>query len=131
MARRALCLLLSFLAVLLLGTVAVLSTVVVFFGVDLADAITEPEMRFYEAIGPAPSARESGPLTLAVAPASRDELLPVQAPAAGHGDALRRRALEEAPVQYIPKIVHQTWKVDSLPERWDHVRQECMALHPD
>lgn len=35
------------------------------------------------------------------------------------------------PKQRVPKIVHQTWKTDTLPERWEKVRQGCMDLHPD
>jgi mannosyltransferase OCH1-like enzyme len=31
----------------------------------------------------------------------------------------------------IPRIIHQTWKTDVLPERWEAVRQGCVDLHPD
>ena len=31
----------------------------------------------------------------------------------------------------IPKIVHQTWKTDLVPERWAAVRQNCMQIMPD
>ncbi|KDE09742.1 hypothetical protein MVLG_00142 [Microbotryum lychnidis-dioicae p1A1 Lamole] len=46
--RRALCVFVTLLALFLLGTVVVLTTVVEYFGVDWRDVITEPEMLLYE-----------------------------------------------------------------------------------
>lgn len=31
----------------------------------------------------------------------------------------------------IPRIIHQTWKVDQLPSKWQSIREECMLLHPE
>lgn len=31
----------------------------------------------------------------------------------------------------IPKIIHQTWKTDTLPEKWQSVRENCAEMHPD
>lgn len=31
----------------------------------------------------------------------------------------------------VPKIIHQTWKTNVLPDRWQPVRASCAALHPD
>ncbi|KAM0750686.1 hypothetical protein T439DRAFT_356437 [Meredithblackwellia eburnea MCA 4105] len=31
----------------------------------------------------------------------------------------------------IPRIVHQTWMTEDIPDRWAKVRQGCQALHPD
>jgi mannosyltransferase OCH1-like enzyme len=31
----------------------------------------------------------------------------------------------------IPRILHQTWKTDTLPERWQPVSQQCRDLMPD
>ncbi|KAL7005887.1 hypothetical protein EMMF5_004623 [Cystobasidiomycetes sp. EMM_F5] len=36
-----------------------------------------------------------------------------------------------ASAPYIPRIVHQTWKVDQVPDQWQPVRQHCMDLLPD
>ncbi|KPV78179.1 glycosyltransferase family 32 protein, partial [Rhodotorula graminis WP1] len=33
--------------------------------------------------------------------------------------------------QKIPKIIHATWKTDTVPVRWAEVRQGCIDLHPD
>ncbi|WFD36273.1 hypothetical protein MCUN1_003151 [Malassezia cuniculi] len=35
------------------------------------------------------------------------------------------------PPDKIPKIIHQTWKTDIIPDRWVPVRNECAAMHPD
>ncbi|MCJ1351140.1 MAG: hypothetical protein MMC33_001122 [Icmadophila ericetorum] len=31
----------------------------------------------------------------------------------------------------IPKIVHQTWKNETIPEIWRKPRQDCIDIHPD
>ena len=31
----------------------------------------------------------------------------------------------------IPKILHQTWKNETVPERWYDAQQSCLELHPD
>jgi mannosyltransferase OCH1-like enzyme len=31
----------------------------------------------------------------------------------------------------IPRIIHQTWKTDQLPDRWRIVSQGCRDLMPD
>lgn len=38
-----------------------------------------------------------------------------------------------APVshQLIPKIIHQTYKTDDIPEHWKEGQQKCIDLHPD
>ena len=33
--------------------------------------------------------------------------------------------------QIIPKIIHQTYKNETIPERWVNVRQSCLDLHAD
>ena len=37
----------------------------------------------------------------------------------------------DQPRSQIPKVIHQTWKTEELPERWRASRQQCMDLHPD
>jgi len=31
----------------------------------------------------------------------------------------------------IPKIIHQTWKSETLPDRWKPVSEGCRSLMPD
>ena len=35
------------------------------------------------------------------------------------------------PPEKIPRIIHQTWKDEHLPPRWQAIRDECAAMHPD
>lgn len=35
------------------------------------------------------------------------------------------------PKEKIPRIIHQTWKDEHLPPRWQAIRDECAAMHPD
>lgn len=56
----------------------------------------------------------------------------------GHEDAILRAelpapksgAISERP-QLIPKIIHQTYINDSIPEHWKGPQQSCIDLHPD
>ena len=38
--------------------------------------------------------------------------------------------IDERP-QYIPKIIHQTYKNASIPEHWKGPQQSCIDLHAD
>jgi len=38
--------------------------------------------------------------------------------------------IEQRP-QVIPKIIHQTYKNESIPEVWKDAQQSCIDLHPD
>ena len=31
----------------------------------------------------------------------------------------------------VPKIIHQTWKDNNIPQKWQAARQSCIDLHPD
>ena len=31
----------------------------------------------------------------------------------------------------VPRILHQTWKTESLPEKWRGISQECRDMMPD
>lgn len=33
--------------------------------------------------------------------------------------------------EHIPRIIHQTWKTETLPERWINVSQTCKDLMPN
>lgn len=36
-----------------------------------------------------------------------------------------------SPGETIPRIIHQTWKADTLPEKWRDVWRECREGMPD
>jgi mannosyltransferase OCH1-like enzyme len=56
----------------------------------------------------------------------------------GHQDAISRAelpapnsdAISERP-QLIPKIIHQTYVNESIPDHWKQPQQTCLDLHPD
>jgi inositol phosphorylceramide mannosyltransferase catalytic subunit len=102
--RRAVFCFVVLLSLFLVGTVVVLATVKVYFGVDERDLVTPEEIARLENV---PS-------------------LPYNAPAQNIGDSDDALTREK-----IPRIVHQTWKTDVLPERWQVVRQKCMEMHPE
>ncbi|GAA5901664.1 hypothetical protein JCM8208_001570 [Rhodotorula glutinis] len=170
--RKAITILVVLIALILAGTVAVLTTVVQYFGVDQRDVITEPEMRLYERLAatarsnlPIPdkeqkvvvggAAPDAEPLA---APVDDEQLSPelvVTRDDAERGDesvqdllnrldergwfsnssasstAAVEAAAEPEHKQKIPKIIHATWKTDTVPVRWAEVRQGCIDLHPD
>jgi mannosyltransferase OCH1-like enzyme len=44
--------------------------------------------------------------------------------------AINSSLLETRP-QLIPKIIHQTYKNESIPVVWQEAQQSCIDLHPD
>jgi mannosyltransferase OCH1-like enzyme len=34
-------------------------------------------------------------------------------------------------MQYIPKILHQTWENESIPFKWQKAQKSCIELHGD
>lgn len=40
-------------------------------------------------------------------------------------------SLIETRPQIIPKIIHQTYKNESIPEVWKEAQRSCIDLHPD
>lgn len=41
-------------------------------------------------------------------------------------------AVDRSSANYtVPKIIHQTWKDDNIPQKWQAARQSCIDLHPD
>ncbi|PKI84891.1 hypothetical protein MVES_001269 [Malassezia vespertilionis] len=89
----------------LIGTVLVLAVVRTHFRVDELSYIRETELGTWDEIR-----RNARPHILDSAP-----------------DALG----EEGPSDQIPRIIHQTWKTEELPERWKGAREHCAALMPD
>lgn len=96
MARRATVVLLSLLALILLGTIAVLSTISFYLAIDPAAYISEQEL--------------------------------VSAPHNSYHNNASHASLHN---EKIPRIIHQTWKTDTLPDRWRVVSQGCKDLMPD
>lgn len=92
--RRALYVSLSILALFLLGTVLVLSSVTYYLAVDPAAYISESEVPLLD-------------------------------------NTTRWDAAAHGKVERIPRIIHQTWKSETLPARWRQISQECRDMMPD
>ena len=87
--RRTFTILLAFLALFLLGTVIVLSTISFYLHIDPAAYVTPEEVE------------------------------------ASISNSTGRDA------ERIPRIIHQTWKTETLPDRWINVSQSCKNMMPD
>ncbi|KDR83638.1 hypothetical protein GALMADRAFT_235942, partial [Galerina marginata CBS 339.88] len=92
--RRAFYVFLSILALFLLGTVVVLSSVTYYLSIDPLAYLSELEVPIL------------------------DHTTRWNAPA--HGQ-----------VERIPRIIHQTWKSETLPEGWRLLSQACQDMMPD
>ncbi|CAI4060040.1 hypothetical protein SUVZ_04G3720 [Saccharomyces uvarum] len=66
-------------------------------------------------------------LTLCIDDASKDALLDEELNPAKDTDS----KFNETHPQLIPKIIHQTYKTNIIPEQWVEGRQKCVDLHPD
>lgn len=47
------------------------------------------------------------------------------------GNTTRWNATEHGKVERIPRILHQTWKSETLPSRWKGISQACRDMMPD
>ncbi|KAM0747596.1 hypothetical protein T439DRAFT_328822 [Meredithblackwellia eburnea MCA 4105] len=128
--RRILLTLLTLLTLFLLGTVIVLSTVVHYFGVHSRDVITQGDMDRYERMSRTADAEARRVVEI--------EITGVEGEGDGDGESegvdwevLVPQETEEVTTPRIPKIIHQTWKTEDVPEKWSKVREECMEMHPD
>ena len=101
--RRTSSVLLGCLGLFLLGTVGVLSIVRAYFKVDDIAYIQNTELGTLAEI-----ARGVRPAALTIAP-----------------DAQLNAT--DAPIERIPRIIHQTWKTETLPPRWAKTRAGCAA----
>lgn len=81
--------LLAFLALFLLGTVVVLSTISFYLRIDPPALITEFEL-----------------------------------------EGLSSNSTDPSP-ERVARIIHQTWKTESLPDQWRNVSLGCRDLMPD
>jgi inositol phosphorylceramide mannosyltransferase catalytic subunit len=43
----------------------------------------------------------------------------------------RWNASEHGQTQRIPRILHQTWRSETLPSKWRGISQECRDMMPD
>lgn len=148
--------LLVLLGLFLLGTVAVLSTAKAYFSIDKSAYILPEELGTWEEISwGSPS---NSPLTWASKkyPWLQKLLHPNTSPSAlAEAQAQAQAALAngqsasseiggppmrdnsprppdpDSPPEKVPRIIHQTWKDDVLPPKWQAVRQECAEMHPD
>jgi len=92
--RRAFYAFLIFLAVFLLGTVVVLSSVTYYLAIDPQAYLTELQVPILD-------------------------------------NTTRWNAAAHGKVERIQRIIHQTWKSETLPERWRPISQECRDMMPD
>ena len=46
-------------------------------------------------------------------------------------DELNQNSSQHQKPERIPKIIHQTWKSETLPEKWIPVSEGCRTLMPD
>lgn len=92
--RRTLQIFLAILALILVGTVVVLSSISIYLSIDNAAYLTEDEVGYPD------------------------------------GDATWN-ATAHGKVERIPRILHQTWKSETLPDRWKDISQECRDMMHD
>lgn len=92
--RRPLKIFLIILALFLVGTVVVLSSVSFYLSIDKKAYLTQDEVGYAE-------------------------------------DDASWNATAHGKVERIPRIIHQTWKSEILPERWRGISEECRKMMPD
>lgn len=92
--RRPLQIFLAILALFLIGTVVVLSSISVYLSIDTAAYLTEDEVGLPD-------------------------------------DDATWDATAVGKTERIPRILHQTWKTETLPDRWKNISQECQDMMPD
>lgn len=153
--------LLILLSLFLLGTVAVLSTAKAYFSIDRSAYILPEELGTWaeirwgstDGLPPGWASRYPWlwkvmhrPKTSATIPGSsasfkHDDLVAAATEAqdiaqevatfATLRDNSPRPPDPNSPPEKVPRIIHQTWKEDVLPPKWQTVRQGCAEMHPD
>lgn len=103
MAKRLAALALFLVALVIAGTLTVLGLAKHYFDIDVLDKITVEEAQEWTLSRSLPYGTDPSELP-------QDET---------------------RPVEKIPRIIHQTWKTNTLPERWSAVRDKCLEMHPD
>lgn len=46
-------------------------------------------------------------------------------------NATRWNATQHGSVERIPRILHQTWKSETLPPKWKNISEACRDMMPD
>jgi mannosyltransferase OCH1-like enzyme len=64
-------------------------------------------------------------ITLLFEDCSADAIPSIEIPAPENAEEIAKRP------QYIPRIIHQTWVNDSIPEKWQEAQKSCLELHSD
>ncbi|PWN29874.1 hypothetical protein BDZ90DRAFT_230710 [Jaminaea rosea] len=130
--------LLVLLALFLLGTVLVLSTAKAYFSIDKSAYILPEELGTWEEIrwgaeGGLPAGwAERYPWLWRLLHNHGGSSAEVEGAAGVAGAGAATSPGEgDSPPEKIPRIIHQTWKSDVLPPKWQAVRDECAAMHPD
>ena len=92
--RRVFYILLVILALVLAGTVVVLSSVTYYLAIDPDAYLSETEVPILD-------------------------------------NSTRWNASDYGQIERIPRIIHQTWKSETLPTRWKDISQHCRDIMPD
>ncbi|GAC96488.1 glycosyltransferase [Pseudozyma hubeiensis SY62] len=156
LSRRASHILLILLGLFLAGTIVVLTTANAYFSIDTSAYILPEELGTWEQIqsGASPdgpdgwaaripwlsklthhstdvAASSAVVNTTAAHPASVVDPDDTVARPQPWRDNTPKKWDPANPKEKIPRIIHQTWKDEHLPPRWQAIRDECAAMHPD
>ncbi len=146
--RRASHILLILLGLFLAGTIVVLTTANAYFSIDTSAYILPEELGTWEEIqsGASPDGPDgflarfpwlnkithsSASNATASHPASDIDPNDMVARPQPWRDNTPKKWDPSNPTEKIPRIIHQTWKDAHLPARWQAIRDECAAMHPD
>nr|CDI52367.1 related to SUR1-required for mannosylation of sphingolipids [Melanopsichium pennsylvanicum 4] len=124
LSRRASHILLVLLGLFLAGTIVVLTTANAYFSIDTSAYILPEELGTWQEIqsGASPDGPEGW------AALDPDDMVARPQP---WRDNTPKKWDPTNPKEKIPRIIHQTWKDQNLPPRWQAIRDECAAMHPD
>jgi mannosyltransferase OCH1-like enzyme len=111
--RRTLWISITLLGLVLLGTVIVLSTFSYYLAINDPAYLSELELEHSATYGDWVHKLQS----------ENDS------PAHHSPDASHHKS--DATAERIPRILHQTWKSETLPDRWKGLAQGCRDMHPD
>lgn len=152
LSRRASHILLVLLGLFLAGTIVVLTTANAYFSIDTSAYILPEELGTWEQIqsGASPDGPDgwaaripwlnklthhSSSTAASNATASRPSSVVDPNDMVAHPQPWRDNTPKKwdpaNPTEKIPRIIHQTWKDEHLPPRWQAIRDECAAMHPD
>ncbi|CBQ71693.1 related to SUR1-required for mannosylation of sphingolipids [Sporisorium reilianum SRZ2] len=154
LSRRASHILLVLLGLFLAGTIVVLTTANAYFSIDSSAYILPEELGSWEQIqsGASPDGPDGWaariPWLNKLTHASSSTASSAQNATATHPpsavdpddmvarpqpwrDNTPKKWDPANPTEKIPRIIHQTWKDEHLPPRWQAIRDECAAMHPD